>query len=372
MDDLEKTVATPRRNPTQEMPPIELEMGQAFDFIESLLIYYDNDWEGLECTYEIGKDWFEHIRTSCSPEMLAGLDSFTLQVPIVHGKLDSWYHLMGMVYDAPAPRDVSTFMAYLESLEPWEILLNWLGYYQRDLRRIIPLDVILQMVEQNKEAVDLFFRTVLPGEPNAQERIRSLIFSDGNAMKSRLISLLWDWYEQVIRPDEARIRPILERDLEAKRKLQTTVSPEKMVELATNGLVYESEPGVRTIVLVPSFFGRPWNVSITHHDVKLIAYPVADESVRPDRSTPLQLVRIYQALGDERRLQILKMLKQRSYSLQEFSEEFGVAKSTMHHHLGILRTAGLVRIRGDDRFYSLREETLPTISTLLEDFLNNY
>jgi DNA-binding transcriptional ArsR family regulator len=125
-------------------------------------------------------------------------------------------------------------------------------------------------------------------------------------------------------------------------------------------------------VLVPSFLGRPWNEAPSHQDVKLILYPVADESVTPDRSTPpAQLVRLYQALADERRLRILKLLKTRSYSLQEMSDEFGVAKSTMHHHLGLLRTAGLVRIRDEEKQYSLRPEMLSRVSALLEAFLSD-
>lgn len=371
MDEAEKIVSTQKRGTVQGIQPIEIETGLAYDFIESLLMYFDDERPEFKCEYEIGDDWFNRIKTSCPPELLSGLNDFTLQTQIKHGELNSWLHFMGLVYDSPAPKDVPVFLAYLESLEPWEILLCWLGYYQRPLRRVIPLDVILQAAERNEESLELFFRTALPDNLVAQERIRSLIFIDGEVMKSSLISLLWNWYEQVFRQEEARIRPVLERDIEAKRKLQSTLSIEKLVEVATNGLVYETEAGVRKVILIPAFLGRPWNVTLVHHDVKLMVYPASDESVRPDRSTPLQLVRIYQALGDERRLHILKLLKKRSYSLQEISEEFGVAKSTMHHHLGLLRTAGLVRIRGDEKLYSLREETLSILPALLDDFLND-
>jgi len=239
------------------------------------------------------------------------------------------------------------------------------------LRKVTPLDVILQAAEGNEEALEQLFRTALPESPLAQERIRWLVSSDGETMKGTLITLLWGWHEQVFRQEEARIRPILERDIAAKRKLQATVSAEQLVELATNGLVYGSEAGVRKVVLVPSFLSRPWNETLAHQDVKLMVYPAADESVMPNRSAPLQLVRLYQALADERRLCILKLLKTRSYSLQELSDAFGVAKSTMHHHLGLLRTAGLVRIRDDEKQYSLRQEMLSRVSALLEDFLND-
>jgi DNA-binding transcriptional ArsR family regulator len=367
MDDAEKKVAPQKHQVTHSMPAVELEMGLAYEFIESLVVYFEYGWQEDANEYEVGDSWFENIRTSCPKDLLDNLESFTLQSNLVN----SWLHLLGLVYDSSAPKDVPAFMTYLELLDPLEIWLYWLGYYQRSLRKITPLDVILQAAENDEEALQQFFKTAVPDNPTAQERIRKLVSSDGNAMKDTLIKLLWSWYEQVFRPQEANINQILERDIEAKRKLQATISPEKLVEIATNGLVYGAEAGVRKIVLVPTFLSRPWNETPNHQDVKLLIYPIADESVLPDRSTPpVQLVRLYQALADERRLRILKLLKTRSYSLQEIADEFGAAKSTMHHHLGLLRSAGLIRIRSDEKQYSLRPELLSRVSTLLEDFLN--
>ncbi len=368
MSDQGQKIAMPRQEKSRSMPPVEIDTGLAYEFMGSILIYFEHMWHEKEVyKYEVGENWFEHIRASCSQEVLEGLEAFTLQSQSLH----CWDYLYGMVYDAPEPKDVQAFLSYVELLDPLEIRLYWLGYYQRNLRKITPLDVVLQAAEGDEEALEQFFRTAVPKSPVAQERIRRLVTSDGEVMKETLLNLLWGWYEQVFRPQEARIGPILERDTEAKCKLQATVSAEKLVEQATNGLVYGPEAGVRKIVLVSSFLGRPWNSTPNHQDVKLIVHPVADESVMLDRSMPpVQLVRLYQALADERRLRILQLLKTRSYSLQEISDEFGVAKSTMHHHLGLLRTAGLIRIRSDEKQYSLRPETLERASTLLEAYLN--
>ncbi len=55
--------------------------------------------------------------------------------------------------------------------------------------------------------------------------------------------------------------------------------------------------------------------------------------------------------------------------LSEAAVELGVAKSTAHHHLAILRHAGLVTIRDEDeKVYSLRRETIPQ-AALLDSFL---
>lgn len=80
----------------------------------------------------------------------------------------------------------------------------------------------------------------------------------------------------------------------------------------------------------------------------------------------------YKALGDERRLRTLKKLSITDYSLQELADYLGLAKSTMHHHLAILRSAGLVRVRmkgNGDMHYSLRRDLIPDTAGLLQGYL---
>lgn len=363
-----------RREVSPRMPPVELELGLAYEFIKSIHIYHEYGEHAEASVYELDKSWFETVRLSCSQNMREELEGLAMRhlPPSDDHSLNSWLHFLGVASDSPAPKDVPTFLTYLEALEPLEIRLYWLGYYQRTLRKVTPLDVVLQAAQGDKEALEQLFRTALPENLAAQEQVRRFVSTDGDVMKERLITFFWNWYERVFRQQEAQILPILERDIEAKRTLQATVSPERFIELATNGLLYGSEAGIRRIVLAPSFLSRPWNKTLSHQDVKLFLYPVADESVMPDRSIPpAHLVRLYQALADERRLRVLKLLKARSYSLQELADEFGVAKSTMHHHLGLLRTAGLVSVQSDEKRYRLRLETVESISTLLANFLNN-
>jgi len=79
---------------------------------------------------------------------------------------------------------------------------------------------------------------------------------------------------------------------------------------------------------------------------------------------------LYKALSDERRLRVLKKLTMGSYTLQELADALGVAKSTMHHHVVTLRIAGLVSVSSDmDKRYTLRLETLPDASALLQVYL---
>jgi DNA-binding transcriptional ArsR family regulator len=57
-------------------------------------------------------------------------------------------------------------------------------------------------------------------------------------------------------------------------------------------------------------------------------------------SEPEQL----RALADDLRAQVIQLLRDRARSTQELSEELGVPKGTVGHHLKVLERAGLIRV----------------------------
>ncbi len=131
----------------------------------------------------------------------------------------------------------------------------------------------------------------------------------------------------------------------SKRDLQRDLPLDQFIPTATNGVEFAPRPGIDRSVLIASFFQRPLVGHVEVGDALLIIYPVADESVTAETDTPpLRLVRLSKALGDEKRLRILRTLADGEMTLMELAEVFGVAKTTMHHHMIILRAAGLVSV----------------------------
>ena len=61
----------------------------------------------------------------------------------------------------------------------------------------------------------------------------------------------------------------------------TTLRPSELIERATNGIRWLSEPGVRRVVLAPSYLVRPYNFTFSGPDWRLFVYPVADASSSP-------------------------------------------------------------------------------------------
>ncbi|PFW59847.1 transcriptional regulator [Bacillus cereus] len=200
--------------------------------------------------------------------------------------------------------------------------------------------------------------------------IRFICDVDVQVLKSHLIAVMTGWYESVIKKEEEELLSILKRDYEAKNEMNKKMKPEEFVEWVTGGVNYMPEPSVHHVLLIPQMTYRPWNIEADIEDTKVFHYPVASESIHPE--DPYEpnyfLVQKHKALGDEARLRIVKMLFEKERTLQEMTERLQLGKSTVHHHLKLLRAAKLVDIH--DGKYVLRKKAVQSLAKELEAFLD--
>jgi DNA-binding transcriptional ArsR family regulator len=172
---------------------------------------------------------------------------------------------------------------------------------------------------------------------------------------------------------EPRVGAILQRDYEGRADDRLTLESAALIERTTGGIRWLSEPGVRRVILAPSYFARPYNFVLGGEDWRMYGYPVADAAL--DETDPLappqSVVRLHRALGDDTRLRILRLLRDQDYYLTEIAEHLELSKPTIKHHLALLRSAGLVTIveEGGMAYYSLRRERLDDASGELKRFL---
>ena len=75
-----------------------------------------------------------------------------------------------------------------------------------------------------------------------------------------------------------------------------------------------------------------------------------------------QTAGLMRLLSDPTRLRVLGLLQPGEMNVTSLCNELGLAQPTVSHHLGLLRTARLVRTRRDGKqvFYSLNPEHLFT------------
>jgi len=340
-------------------PTLTVEAAPAYEFVVVIASLFEE-----RDTMEVGSEWFAEIETRAGPELLARLSALS------QGESDPWFHLIGLVYASPAPRDVRSFLAHLRKTDAHEVTLTLLGYYERGYRRSTEPEVMRRAIDGDHDAQRELHRTYFPEWAEWHTFLGSVFERGPEATKAELIAVLEGWEASVWREEEPRLMPILDRDAEAKRGLAAELPLERFTEVATNGVEYLPRSGVREVVLTPTFVNRPWVSTTEYRDADILTYPVADESVTAETDAPpLRLVRLSKALGDERRLRILRILGSGDKTLMELAELFEVPKTTMHHHMIALRSAGLVTLTSGTKRYRLRRDALPDVGELLRLYL---
>lgn len=82
--------------------------------------------------------------------------------------------------------------------------------------------------------------------------------------------------------------------------------------------------------------------------------------------------KLFKALNDPTRRQILDLLKSRDMSAGEIAEYFNISKPSISHHLDILKQAGLVETERNGQFiyYTLNTTALEEATQWLFNLLN--
>jgi DNA-binding transcriptional ArsR family regulator len=208
--------------------------------------------------------------------------------------------------------------------------------------------------------------------PELKRKKRMTLLDDPTATHRRIVGVLRAWAERFA-TIEPRIQSILERDYALRAIDRARSEPTEVVERATGGIRLLPEPGVRRIILAPSYFSRPFNFLLAGEDWRFFGYPVADDAldVQDPLAPPLSVLRLHRALGDGTRLRILKLLSAGDLYLTEIAQQLALSKPTIKHHMVQLRAAGLVTIieAGSVMYYSLRRDRLDDASIDLKGFL---
>jgi DNA-binding transcriptional ArsR family regulator len=217
---------------------------------------------------------------------------------------------------------------------------------------------------------------LMDGDPHAFEQLRALVETSDEGSAERLAEMLTadpeehgrrladvvERFDQVVWSDlEDEAMAPIRRDVEHRNeRLAAGIDPATVIVEATNGYEPPDDPALRRVVLLPSYWMRPWLVVGQHGaDLEVISTVVADEFlVLPSEAPPPALLKLAKALSDESRLRLLRRMASGPISLSEATAALDVTKATAHHHLSILRQAGLVSMRGTGRAtrYALRHD----------------
>ena len=246
--------------------------------------------------------------------------------PHFHGELH--FHL---IRDCPGERDAASYVDWLEALSVGEL-------YER----------------------------VAPQWPAGMALPRDL-----GALRDSQVPVFRLWNEHYFsRLDPAILSALRDDARRLRARANGTAQPLELIEQATNGLLFPAET-TGEIVIVPQHHMVPFNTTAKGHRRLIVLYPVDSEGAAG--APPPTLRRLARALGDESRLRILRELSaDEPRTLTELSRAVKLAQSTMHHHLILLRAAGLVRVylgEGHTNQYTLRPNAVENVASHLRQYL---
>lgn len=336
----------------------------AADLLCTLWILGNDDDHVIEDN-DLGADWFEDFEARLSADTLADLTEI--------GSGDIWVGLIPALPEAGEGTTCDQFIDFVAAMEPVDLRYRLIKTF--DLLHDVDRAVIADAAEGVPDAIETVLGHDSLAKPEMKQwraSLQHLLEMAPEDSHQLIVRTLRNVQREAFHGFEEEFRPYLEADFRSKKTMERRMSPERLLELATSGLAFTDEHARRPIVLLPTMVARPWVVIAARTDYFILGYPVAEEHLTDDGDAPSPwLVKLHKALGDERRLRIMRTLAQGDATLAELADTVDIAKSTLHHHLMLMRAAGLLRIEvGDDKRYSLRENTLADAAAMLDCYIH--
>jgi DNA-binding transcriptional ArsR family regulator len=279
-----------------------------------------------------------------------------------------WAHLLPVAYEMAPPRDPEALIRAVRALHPRELRLRLLGYHVRYFRRATPPDVIAAAAAGDAAAIRQFQQSSYPEDPLWQSALRALLPLDGWETRRRLLRLLGEWRGHFASSYDPT--PLL-AEVALRRRQARAGRMEQLVAAVMDGWEYIPEPGINALLLVPSRVIWPAAHVFDHQSTKIVCYPIEAAPVDSLDDPPEALLRAGQALADERRLRILRLLAHEELTASEMSSRLGIGLTTLLHHAALLLQAGLLTASPTRRkVYRIRREGLAELDSRLTAWLD--
>lgn len=349
--------------------PIEIDGAISYEIVLTMWSLFSS--KKYNSSFDLGAEWFEEVLDSTP-------DDLKEEIRTLGGAhCTTWLSLLGLVSVAPHPHDPDNVFSWIGELNP-QRLRRWILGYLGDQAAANsdegpPSPSLIEQAAQGD--IDSVLEIIGSSlKPDEIDQIVSLFEMDPTEMRDRIAATLHRFRNEVFSKYEDEFGKAIAAAAAARRSVATRDSAKDVIEEVTNGLDYEIPLGVCRVILVPSVVLRPLSLIDQYRDALIVCYGLADEflNLNPE-APPSWMVRFYKALSDEKRLRILRRLSEGDTSLDELTELLDLTKSTVHHHITILRGAGLVRVQmGSTKAeskYGLRPQAIEDASSFLESYM---
>ena len=337
------TPASPRvrdlRRPSTG-PIVEWDVRTAYDFVFAL----SDDAGSTDDLPQADRTWLAEGKAELKARLGAATDLYGKELCVV---------LAGLAVDRPEVTDAASLVELLGRVPDDTVVRMILGEDLRDPERG---ETAERAMTGDAEAIEAMLDHLDGHADDHAKQLAVSLYRDPRSLIDPAIAVLTAWLP-TFQSIEARVDTMIRRDHESRADDRATLDAYALIERTTGGIRWLSEPGVRRVILAPSYFARPYNFLLGSADWRLFGYPISDAAIdaADPFAPPPSVIRLHRALGDETRLRILRLLRDRDLYLTEIAQELELSKPTIKHHLALLR----VRRAGDDHRVRLRHLLQP-------------
>jgi ArsR family transcriptional regulator, arsenate/arsenite/antimonite-responsive transcriptional repressor len=349
-----------------QQPPVET---PAIQFVASPMLDMMNAmyFTGHVTISEGVEGWPVELRGALAKDLLAELD-WAFEYPA--GDPGALGTLCDNLFVHPeAWRDLEALVSYIKSMP------NDIG--ELEMQPGIQ-GLVYQAMFRYQDEVDGSVFERMPHREAIEQRLRSLddrdtesvlhLYDRPEELRQRLLNLITRFYREHYANELPRRLPALERSV-ARHRQEPSSNAEVIARRLTGREKSCLEVGCagpyERHVFAPSMDMGVYNSCATIGDVHGLFYPLEPEFAgTTEDAEETRLARLYKALGDEQRLRIVRMLRDREMYAQEIVEKTGLHQSVVSRHLSFMKAVGLVQARRQNnmKFYSLDPQIGKTLA----------
>jgi DNA-binding transcriptional ArsR family regulator len=357
----------PDTSPTRELPGLASRLGPSVRFmtgtaVELLLSAMPTADPDGRTRMTDGEAW---AAKSDGPALR------TARATIRHIQREPVINLLGLASESTEPRSGKDLLETMRGLPGEALVFNMVGGYRRTIRRLTSPEVISEAVAGDEAARRAFRRTSMPDVEHWQASLRFLLSDSAEQIAERTIEAFAAWHAHAVAPVEDRLARDEVEAVERLRAERSAWSLAAALPRVAPGIEYQPPAEVDDIIFMPAVVIRPLVAFLDHRNAAIIAFAASDPADADD--PPGSVVLLGKALGDPLRLRAMRALAGGPSTLVDLAQDLGVPRTTLGHHIGLMRAAGLVTLTIEDGRtgrLALRTEVVDDLPRLLREFLS--
>lgn len=238
-----------------------------------------------------------------------------------------WINLLGPLAETPGSRQ--DLLELVQGLEPAKLHGILAGGRRAQLQALVPAATLGRALHGDGSAAREL-RQALRSDRTVLEVAPWLLRTSAEEVKAACLRVLAAF------PELAEPAPVSAQA----EGLLSGAEPTALLERVAPGVRYDEV--LTDIVLVSSPAVHPVIIVVDERDTTVIAHPPLAEGEPTDAAARLRL--LARAAGDHMRMRILQELRSGPRSLPEICRQLDSPRTTLLHHLALLRGAGLIDV----------------------------